>query len=209
MSGAGIFSWPGRWLASLALRERRMVVWGGGVVAAVLVETLVIEPGLEWLGSRRRMVEEKSATLAWMKDSAREVARLKGAGAGSGTGTARSKTGAGGSGGESLLALVDRLAKEKGLAGALRRVEPEGNGRVRAGFEKVNFGGLMGWLSDLESRYGVNVENLTLDREEEAGLVRARVVLSWPGRGGASREAGRTMGGAVGPNESRPPGTAR
>ncbi|MBF0270747.1 MAG: type II secretion system protein M [Magnetococcales bacterium] len=188
MRWPGWLTWPARGLSSLASRERRVVVGGGVVLAALLVEMWVIEPGLEWLEGRRRVVEEKSATLAWMKNAAQEVTRLKAAGV---TAQPSAAGGSGAGGGESLLALADRTARERGLGGALRRVEPEGSGRVRLWFEKVTFEGLMGWLSELESRHGARAENITLDREESPGQVSSRVVLAWPERPGPPRGAER------------------
>ncbi|MBF0192820.1 MAG: type II secretion system protein M [Magnetococcales bacterium] len=190
MRWPGWLSWPARGLASLAPRERRVVVGGGLVLVALLVEMWVIEPGLEWLEGRRRVVAEKSATLAWMKNAAQEVTRLKAAGLASQPSAAGGNGATGG--GESLLALADRTARERGLGGALRRVEPEGSGRVRLWFEKVTFEGLMGWLSELDSRHGARAENITLDREESPGQVSSRVVLAWPERpGGQVRGAER------------------
>ncbi|MBF0261847.1 MAG: type II secretion system protein M [Magnetococcales bacterium] len=178
--------WPGRWLATLGRRERRLVVGGVLVVAVVLIETFAIEPGLEWLEGRRRFVAGRAETLAQMHRSAAEVTRLRAAGAGKGT--------VGGKEAlidESLLSLADRTAKEQGLGAALKRVEPEGEGRVRLWFDKASFEGLMAWLEGLATRHGARVENITLDREETPGLVRARVGLAWPERSGAARGAGR------------------
>ncbi len=73
----------------------------------------------------------------------------------------------------------------------MRRVEPEGSGRVRLWFEKVSFEGLMAWLAELDGRYGARVENITLDRDESPGQVQSRVVLSWPERAGQSRSPER------------------
>ncbi len=76
MKGLGWLALPGQWLAALGSRERRVVVGGGVLVAAVLLHTLLIEPALAWLEGQRRLVAEKQATLDWMKEAAGEVARL-------------------------------------------------------------------------------------------------------------------------------------
>lgn len=185
MSARLWLGWPGRWLTTLGRRERRLVVGGTLVVAVVLIETFAIEPGLEWLEGRRRFVEGRAATLAEMRRSAAEVARLRDAGGAKGTVGKESLPD------ESLLSLADRTAKEQGLGAALKRVEPEGEGRVRLWFDKVPFEGLMAWLEGLATRHGARVENITLDREETPGLVRARVGLAWPERPGVTRGAGR------------------
>ncbi|MBF0417175.1 MAG: type II secretion system protein M [Magnetococcales bacterium] len=176
---------PGRWLATLGRRERHMVLGGGLLVAAVLIESFVVSPALEWLEGRRLFVEGRAETLAQMQRSAVEVVRLRAVGAGQAALGKESRPD------ESLLSLADRIAKEQGLGAALRRVEPEGEGRVRLWFEKVSFEGLMIWLEGMASRHGARVENITLDREETPGQVRARVGLAWPERSGAARGAGR------------------
>ncbi|MBF0295743.1 MAG: type II secretion system protein M [Magnetococcales bacterium] len=167
--------WPGRVLASLGGRERRMVLGGVGVVAGLLVYFLAWLP---WSEERERRVElagEKARVVAEMRRMAGEVTRLRKEG---GVPVARP------AGGESLLALADRSVRERGLGGALRRVEPEGGDRVVLWLEKARFDEVMAWLVDLTERHGVVVGNLALDREETPGLSRGRVVLARPGKSG-------------------------
>ncbi|MEO5330613.1 MAG: type II secretion system protein M [Magnetococcus sp. YQC-5] len=171
---------PSRWLAGLAPRERWVLLGGTILLVVLMVVFLVVMPGLEWLENQSRVVKEKSATLEWMKQSALEVGSLKKL---AGSVTPVTTTG------ESLLALADRTAKVRGLGGALQRVEPEGEGRVRLWFEKVAFEKLMEWMAELLERHAARADTITIDREEEPGLVRARVVLSWPERAGANRGA--------------------
>lgn len=169
MRGMGWIDGLSRRWAAMGRREQRVVIGGGIVLLVVLGQVAVVEPGLAWLEQRRRQLEEKNATLAWMQRSAQEMARLRSAGVAAAASRAPS--------GESLLALADRTAKEKGLGGALRRVEPDGAGRVRMWFEKAPFAGVMAWLSELEGQRSVRVENLVVDREEQPGQVRVRLVL--------------------------------
>jgi general secretion pathway protein M len=75
------------------------------------------------------------------------------------------------------LALADASAREAGLEGALRRVEPVGERNVRVGFEAANFDQLAQWLERLGSRYGVEAIELSAERAEGIGLVDARVTL--------------------------------
>ncbi|NGZ06404.1 MAG: type II secretion system protein M [Magnetococcales bacterium] len=201
MRGMGWIDGLSRRWAAMGRREQRVVIGGGIVLLVVLGQVAVVEPGLAWLEQRRRQLEEKNATLAWMQRSAQEMARLRSAGVAAaasrapsgesllaladrtaqemarlrsaGVAAAASRAPSG----ESLLALADRTAKEKGLGGALRRVEPDGAGRVRMWFEKAPFAGVMAWLSELEGQRSVRVENLVVDREEQPGQVRVRLVL--------------------------------
>lgn len=162
---------PSQWFASLGQRERGVLFGGTLLLVGLLGWEWVVQPGLEWRETQSRLLVEKTKTLAWMQQSATEVARLK-------SGTPRPSTVA--VGGESLLALADRTAREKGLGSGMKRVEPDGEDRVRLWFEKIPFAGLMGWMTELADKQGARAQNVTVDREEEPGLVRARVVLSWP-----------------------------
>jgi general secretion pathway protein M len=100
-----------------------------------------------------------------METSAQEVKRLRGARPGQ-----RAE-------GQSLLALTDRTAREAGLGPAIRRVEPEGNDRVRIVLEQAGFDDMTAWLEQLVSRSQVRIDNVTVDKRPEPGLVNARLVL--------------------------------
>ncbi|MBF0179744.1 MAG: type II secretion system protein M [Magnetococcales bacterium] len=168
-------AWWRRLIALLGDRERRVVLGGVGVVAGLLVWFLVWLPWREDLERRAELAGEKARVLAEMRRMAGEVTRLRKEGA---VPLARP------AGGESLLALADRSVRERGLGGALRRVEPESGGRVVLWLEKARFDEVMAWLADLTERHGVVVGNLALDREETPGLSRGRVVLARPGKSG-------------------------
>ena len=79
--------------------------------------------------------------------------------------------------GKSLLALADASAREAGLGAALTRAEPVDGARVNVWLERANFDQLAGWLEVLACRYGVGVEELSIERVEGVGLVDARVAL--------------------------------
>jgi general secretion pathway protein M len=79
--------------------------------------------------------------------------------------------------GKSLLALADVSARDIGLAGALKRVEPTGGNSVRVSFEVANFDVLMTWLDELARDYSVQVSDFSADKVEGLGLVNARVTL--------------------------------
>ena len=57
------------------------------------------------------------------------------------------------------------------------RLQPEGSDGVSVWFDDVAFNDLMRWL-DSQSRSGISVKQMSVDREESAGTVNARVVLS-------------------------------
>jgi general secretion pathway protein M len=148
-------------LNSLSYRERRMLVFGG--VAAVLLLIFGILIPLDRSVSRvQQRLAHKQADLAWMQGVAPELAN-----------TAPPPS----ANGESLLVIIDRSARESGLAGALSGSEPHGPKALSLRLEKANFDTLIGWLARLSQQNGVTVDSATIDKAGAPGQVNAAIVL--------------------------------
>ena len=76
-------------------------------------------------------------------------------------------------GGQDLLTLVSRTASQYGITP--NRLQPEGNG-VSVWFDDVPFNDFARWLQ-AQSDAGVSIQQARIDRQEEAGLVSARILL--------------------------------
>ena len=153
----------------LSARDRLLVTIGTALFLLLLLLFAVWMPLDQRVDRLRDTVDRQLALRAWMSDAAREVQQLRA----SGDSTQRMED-------QSLLAFTDRTAREAGLAGALRRVEPEGNDRVRIVLEQASFDTVATWLEQLVERFRVRIANITVERREEAGLVNVRVVLQAP-----------------------------
>ena len=152
------------WWESLAIRERALISGGALVALAVLGYGLAWEP---FQSSHRRLqqsVAEQRADLAWMRQAAQEIQRLSSAALPE-------------SDGRSLLTLVDQTARTAGLGAALKQITPQGDDKLSARLDRVEFDQLLDWLGALERQYLVALINLSVDRTETAGLVNARVIL--------------------------------
>lgn len=147
-------------------RERRVLAVGAALLVVLLGYALVWSPYREAVARLRADVTEGRELLAWMEGAAVEVARLRG----------REESGRSPRG--SLLARVDGAARRHGLGDAVRRVRPDGDGRVRVWLEGAAFDPLMGWLGDLVAGGGLQVQELVVDRSDGPGRVDARVVLA-------------------------------
>lgn len=66
---------------------------------------------------------------------------------------------------DSLLSVVSSSAKELSLN--LKRIKPTGDANLEVQLERVNFNHFMVWLQRLEGRYGVLVEELSVDKSSE------------------------------------------
>ncbi len=154
------------WWETLSARERLLVIGGLGLTLALLGYALVWEPFRTSHRQLQQRVAEQRADLIWMRQAAREVKRLSG---NAGTSPTRD--------GRSLLTLVDQTARAAGLASAMKRVAPQGEDKLSAQLDGVEFDKLIPWLGTLEHDHRIAIVNLSIDRANATGLVNARVIL--------------------------------
>ncbi len=162
------------WWNGLSERERWLVGGGSVLAALVLLYALLWQPFHNRLRDLRQTVAVQRRDLAWMQQAAAEIKQL---GAGATPSAPRREAGQ-----PSLLTLVDQTARTAGLGSAMKRIEPQGEDKLRVQFEQVGFDPLLRWLGSLEQDYGVIMVNATIDRQTESGRVDARLIL----QGGAS-----------------------
>jgi len=155
------------WLASLESRERMMLAAGAALLALLLIYVLVLAPIRSDYNSLKQSVTEQQATVAWMQESAQTIQRLRSSGGGAVKGLE----------GRSLLAVTDATARASGLGPALKRVEPEGGNSVRVWLEGAPFDVFIKWLGTLRNQHGVVASSVSLERNEAAGRVDARLTL--------------------------------
>ena len=136
------------WFDNLSERERNLVYAAAALVGVALVYLVLVLP---FQTSGKRMasrVQQKTADLAWMQASAPQAMAAAGV----------AKAG----GGESLVVLVDRTAREAGLGAALRDQSPDGNNGLRLQIEGAPFDTLVTWLASLQQQHGVSIESATI-----------------------------------------------
>ena len=150
-----------QWFEALSERERR-IVHVGAVLAAVLFVFGVLLPLDRGVAQLHERLAKKRNDLAWMQGVAPELAAAP-----QPPSTA----------GESLLVIVDRSARESGLATALAGSEPAGPGALSLRLQKAPFDTLIAWLARLAQQNGIRVDSATIDNAGAPGLVNAAVVL--------------------------------
>lgn len=77
--------------------------------------------------------------------------------------------------GQSLLTQVSRVAQQIGIKP--NRLQPEGSDAVSVWFDSVAFNDLVKMLKRVQSQQGIVVQQISIDREDQPGMVRARIVL--------------------------------
>ncbi|HHJ80843.1 MAG TPA: type II secretion system protein M [Candidatus Tenderia electrophaga] len=159
-----------QWWAGLQASERRILILGGIVLGLILPYFMVWQPMQENVAVLQKQVQEQRAVKRWMSQSAAEVKQLS-----RGSGNAvRPRDG------RSLLAVVDQTAKRSGLGAGLKRLEPDGQVAVKVWLEQVSFDDMLRWLTRLEQKNGLAVATITIDRQDVAGRVNARMTLEMP-----------------------------
>ena len=149
-------------LDSLSERDRRTLLLGGGV--AVLLLLYVIIQLDSSVSSAHKRILKKQTDLTWMRSVAPELAT-------------NSSFRAPGGGGQSLLVIVDRSARESGLASALAGSEPAGPGGLSVRLQKAPFDTLITWLNRLGQQNGIRVDTASIESAGSPGLVNAAIVL--------------------------------
>jgi general secretion pathway protein M len=148
-------------LAQLSERERRVLAVGG--LAAVLIFVFgVLLPLDRSVAHAHARLAQKRADLVWMQGVAPEIAAAPAPPA---------------SGGESLLVIVDRSARESGLGSAIAGSEPGAPGTLSIRLSKAPFDTVVAWLARLAQQNGIHVDSATIDSAGGPGLVNAALVL--------------------------------
>ena len=155
------------WFLSLTQRERTMVQVAASVVVIILFYLLILDPVSTNYTKNKKNVAEATQTLEWMNSAAREVKQLRG-----GRLLPEHPQGK-----KFILSMVDRSVKKAGLAGVMKRVQPEGDSGVRVWFEDAVFDELIKWLATIESKHGLLVNEINIEKTESTGLVNVRVFL--------------------------------
>jgi len=148
-------------LAALSERERRMLLIGAVAAVGILVFGILIPLDRSVVRAQQRLAR-KHEDLAWMQLVAPEIGSLPPSPQANG---------------ESLLVIVDRSARESGLANSLSGSEPGGAGNLSVRLEKAPFDKLVQWLARLAQQNGVVVDSAIIEKTGEPGTVNAAIVL--------------------------------
>jgi general secretion pathway protein M len=154
------------WYASLQQREQRVVAVGAVALGLIVLVGGILLPLQSAVSNAVKGRETRREDLAWMRANMPEI-RASG-------NLIPPPTG------EAPVVLVDRVARESGLASALRGTQPSTSGGVRVQLEAASFDAMMPWLDALDRRYGLAIESITVDRTPTPGLVNASINFSPP-----------------------------
>ena len=151
---------------ALQPREQLIVAAGALVVALTLLYLVVWEPFALARDHQARALQTARSIAQQLEQDA---AKRQGSGPGGGSAA---------NSGASLLAVVDQASKDGTLSKMPSRMQPDGDKQVRIWFEDVQFDALLRWMYQLQTRYGVHIDNVAIERRNTAGLVNARLALT-------------------------------
>lgn len=151
------------WFAQLAPLERWMVSGCALVVAVTLLYAGIWQP----LAKAQQRRSEALASARVLASRIEELATLaQGARAGGAVNL-----------NVSILMAVDQTARAGTLEKPPSRIQPEGEKEVKVWIEEVSFDGLLRWLNELETRYGIRADTAEIEKQAAPGVVSARLSL--------------------------------
>jgi general secretion pathway protein M len=153
------------WYFGLEPRERLMVTAGAVVGVLLLFWGLVLSPIYGASAATAQRVDEKRATLAFLRTAAAELAG------------APAMAGGPDLSGQSLVVVVDRSARAAGLGAALARNQPVGEDGIRVRLENASFDALAAWLGTLSGGSGLAIDSASFERAPDDGRVNASLTL--------------------------------
>jgi type II secretory pathway component PulM len=152
------------WLIGLTRYERQALMIGLLVFCSVLGYLFVWMPFLTHYDQLKNMVVEQQATLLWMQKAALAVQQHT-----TSLHEQPAKT--------HQISLLSLIEKSTAQLGSPKQIKPEGQQKVRIGFEQVNFLELIRWLEQLYRQHQIYVSDIRLEYQGTLGLVNANLTL--------------------------------
>ena len=151
--------------SSLSDRDKRFLAAGGFVLMLMLGYFLLYEPLSRDNQRLQAALERQDTDLVWMQQASRSLRNRPVAQAVATTD-------------EPLLVIADRTIQVAGLKQQLKRIQPDGDDKIRLWLEQASFSALIKWLDTMQRQHGIRVDAATVDRQEATGVVNAKLVLT-------------------------------
>ena len=152
-----------QWFQQQSLSDQQRLRWLAGFLVLVFLWVGVVNPVLTFRDRTAGALSQAQNDLAWLNSNYGALSAA----------LAQRKQAA--PQGDAALDAVAASAQAHGLT--LNRFSPEGGGRLALSLDQAPYASLMAWLVELAENRGLQVLNLSLDRTDTPGMVRARIVL--------------------------------
>ena len=146
-----------QWYA-LQARERLVLGLGALIVAAILFYALILKPWHRTSTNMTATLPVMRENLVWMRTQGEAL---------SNGGIDLASTQFKGSG-DSLLSIIEQTANRTGVQASIQQLVPENQGReVRVVMGDAEFNKWLAWIDVLYKEYGVDIEQVATEREDE------------------------------------------
>ncbi|MFK8032464.1 MAG: type II secretion system protein GspM [Gammaproteobacteria bacterium] len=158
------------WWQGLDQRERGLVSIMGVMIVVAMVYFFVLEPLFSGARSYSERVATAEKDLEYMKRVSPTLKQSGGASSGN-----RAQPG----GNRTLLSIIDQTTKQFDLKP--RGSTQSGSDKLRVQFPASSFNAMISWFGELHSKYGVEIDAVSLTREDDnPGVVSGSVTIAKP-----------------------------
>jgi general secretion pathway protein M len=154
------------YFTNLNPREQKIVLVAVILLLLFLPYQFIYAPFQQSLSDMTKKADIAMQNINWMKNKSLEVRKLKGTGNASGA----SK--------QSLLTLIETTTKQNKLNKNIRKVQPAGSSNVKVWLDDLPFDNLMQWLDNLVSTHGLTIQDITIEKQSNEGIVNAKINMS-------------------------------
>ena len=151
---------------AMSSREQLMVQSMGIVAVIVVLYFLLWQPAVGYMKASEETLTERKELLELIH---KNRAVLQSSASAQSTGKPALDS-------QQLVSTVTNLAKQHQLE--LKRFEPSGDNKVKVWVDEVPFNNMMAWLTQLQKTLNIRVEQVTIEKTDQDGLVSARLTLS-------------------------------
>ena len=152
------------WWQSLVYRERLIVSALVVIVILFLFQIMVWKPLYQGRDNALNSVDKQEKLLTWMQSQAQLASQLKG------------NTSATQVNGQSLSQRINTSAKQSKVT--ISRFQTAGDKSVQVWLEAIEFSSLMHWLEQIQSRYGIQLESISISETAKQGRVSVQAKLT-------------------------------
>ncbi len=153
------------WWDNLALREKKIIIYGGALLILFLLYEIVWSPFTNKVDSLRKSVTQNQALLIWMQNADQRLQSI--------VNTQKNKT----TTNESLLSIMQREVNKSPLATHVTQLRQAENDSVQLTLQKADFDRLIALLTDLSNQDGLTVSQFTATATGVPGEVMADVTI--------------------------------
>jgi len=149
-------------------RERRVLAWGAGVLALMLVYALVWHPARQGVTRLESAMPRLRADMNDMRRQSAEITTLRQT-------VSKARLDAAGA-----RAALQASAGKRGIERAIERIDAMGSDRLRVVLSAVPFEPWVAWVDQLQREHQLVIEVARIDSIERPGLAKVEMVLYLP-----------------------------